>query len=226
MAVPTGRTISSMVKSLLRDPKYLAIAAVFPALLSYVTDLFRDGFLAWPVTVFLSAYDASAISTWMGGARRSDLAVSASQFSVAVSVIALTFPLWMVRLTMMRLLAYLAAEIDLSLVATTLNSMFIDGAAGVLLTSLFSLLIVAQGDRGPWLIATCTMFAPVLFGTSIWISGVLADLHWQDAMSSLSDPVVALVVALILGCLSVLTNLLGAWMLRAKTLREAVESET
>jgi hypothetical protein len=224
MGLSAAKVVSVLFRSLLRDFGYILGAMAFPIAISFLTNLFADGFMPWPLLLFLSLCDALAISTWIGEARRNYVAVSSTPASTAVAVTVIEALIWATRLTALEVTSWIAFSSASVALSPSLSLMFLNAAAGLLLTSLF-LLLAAWDTRTPWVLVITLFLVALVSGTSMRVSALPGYPLWQYVVSARSDSIVAPAVGLVFVLVSSFLNLYMIWYCKAETLNMMVASE-
>jgi len=215
------KVASILLMSTFRDLEYVFLGVALPLLLSSVTGMFKEGFLPWPFLILMALYDASAIGAWLGDLRRNYLTLNATAASIALAVTSVGLVLWVVRVsTMLAVRLVLAPE----LTALSAQTVLLNGALGVLLTSLLLLPMAGWGSRTPWAVVLCLLMVAYLFGTSIWVSELFDVPDLRSIVAAESDVALAAGMSLGLVALSVFFVIVAVWVSRSKTLQGVVES--
>jgi len=221
LTVSGVKVASILLMSTLRDLGYLLFGAALPLLLSSVTGLFKDGLLPWPFLVLMALCDASAIGAWLGDLRRNYLTLSARATSIALAVTSVGLLVWGVRVLMMLAVRLVVAP---ELTALSLQAVLLNGAMGMLLTSLLLLSTAGWGSRTPWAVVLSLLTITYLFGTPIWVSELSDAPDFRSIVAAESDVAVATGTSLALAVLSLFFIVVVVWVSRSKTLQGAVQS--
>ena len=217
MGLSAAKVVSVLFRSLLRDFGYILGAMAFPIVISFLTNLFTDGFMPWPLLLFLSLCDALAISTWLGEARRNYVAVSSTTTSTAVAVTVIEVLIWATKLTALEVTSWIAFGAASVAMPPSLSLVFLNAAAGLLLTSLF-LLLTAWDTRAPWVLVVALFLIAFISGTSMRVSALSGDPLWQYVVSAQSNSIVAPAAGLVFVLVPTFLNLCMIWYCKAETL--------
>jgi len=225
MSVTIGTLLFVSLKSFLRDPGYVLFSLLLPAVLSFATDLFSTTIMPWPLLLFLGLCDAHAFSSWLGGTKRSYSMASSTRISSALSLTIVSLLMWTTRVLVIAVSRSLAVGFDLLLMTLAVHSAVLNIAAGTLVSSFLLLINGIWGGRTPWLLVSLSLLVSLLFGASIWVSGLWSDPAWQRAMSSVSDSLAAYAVSLLLLSASLLSNSTYAWAVHMNSINSSLRVE-
>lgn len=224
MGLSTAKVVSVLFRSLLTDLGYIIGGLVFPIVISFFMNLFADGFMPWPLLLFLSLCDALAIATWLGETRRSYIAASSTTTSASAAVTIIEVFIWAIRLTALEVTSWIIFGATSMASPPSLSLIFLNAAAGLLLTSLF-LLLAAWDTRVPWVLVVGLFLIAFLFGISIRISALSDDPLWRYVISAQSDSIAVPAAGLVFLLVSAFLNLCMIWYCKAETLNTMVSSE-
>ena len=224
MGLSAAKVVSVLFRSLLRDFGYILGAMAFPIAISFLTNLFADGFMPWPLLLFLSLCDALAISTWLGEARQNYVAVHSTTTSTAVAITVIEALIWTTRLTALEVTSWIALGAASVAVTPNLSLMLLNGTAGLILTSLF-LLLTVWDTRAPWVLVVVLFLIAFMSGISMRVSALSGDPLWQYVTSGQSDSIVAPATGLVFVLVSAFLNLCVVWYCKAETLNMVVVPE-
>jgi len=224
MGLSTAKIVSVLFRSLLTDFGYILGGLAFPIVVSLLMNLFTDGFMPWPLLLFLSLCDALAISTWLGETRRNYVAVSSTTTSTAVAATIIEVFIWATRLAALEVTSWIVFGAASMAVPPSLPLIFLNSAAGLLLTSLL-LLLMAWDPRVPSVLVVGLFLIAFLSGTSIRISALSEDPLWQYVVSAQSGSVVMPAAGLVFLLVSAFLNLCMVWYCKTETLNTMVSPE-